>query len=134
MLCQGGLRWVDMNPHRDVAGNINKRQSIITPILRLLFSLTSLVDTSEFFEVSIICQIFTFCHFLVILSVHFFWSFFFKEYAFCPPILTLLSPNFCVKLRLQLSHCSLSFLFNYFWIVSWVFLVICCHLPPDPLS
>ncbi|XP_008457616.2 nuclear pore complex protein NUP205 isoform X2 [Cucumis melo] len=48
---QGGLRWVDMNPHRDVAGNINKRQSIITPILRLLFSLTSLVDTSEFFEV-----------------------------------------------------------------------------------
>uniref|UniRef100_A0A9I9CJL9 Nuclear pore complex protein NUP205 n=1 Tax=Cucumis melo TaxID=3656 RepID=A0A9I9CJL9_CUCME len=50
VLCQGGLRWVDMNPHRDVAGNINKRQSIITPILRLLFSLTSLVDTSEFFE------------------------------------------------------------------------------------
>lgn len=48
---QGGLRWVDMKPHRDVAGNINKRQSIITPILRLLFSLTSLVDTSDFFEV-----------------------------------------------------------------------------------
>ena len=42
-----------MKPHRDVAGNYNKQQAIVTPILRLLFSMTSLVDTSEFFEVSI---------------------------------------------------------------------------------
>ncbi|XP_022938219.1 nuclear pore complex protein NUP205 isoform X2 [Cucurbita moschata] len=48
---QGNLRWVDMKPHRDVAGNFNKQQAIVTPILRLLFSMTSLVDTSEFFEV-----------------------------------------------------------------------------------
>ncbi|XP_022143113.1 nuclear pore complex protein NUP205 [Momordica charantia] len=48
---QGSLRWIDMKPHRDVAGNINKQQTIVTPILRLLFSLTSLVDTSDFFEV-----------------------------------------------------------------------------------
>lgn len=53
VLYQGSLRWVDMKPHRDVAGNISKQRTIVTPILRLLFSLTSLVDTSEFFEVSI---------------------------------------------------------------------------------
>lgn len=85
MLYQGGLRWVDTNPHRDVAGNINKRQSIITPILRLLFSLTSLVDTSEFFEVSIHLLNFPFCHFLVILSMHFFWSFFLRSMHFALP-------------------------------------------------
>ena len=32
--------------------NIDKQQTIIAPILRLVFSLTSLVDTSDFFEVS----------------------------------------------------------------------------------
>lgn len=32
--------------------DINKQRMIVTPILRLVFSLLSLVDTSEFYEVS----------------------------------------------------------------------------------
>ncbi|XP_022729594.1 nuclear pore complex protein NUP205 isoform X10 [Durio zibethinus] len=48
---QGSLRRVDTNLRRDVAVDIDKQRMIVTPMLRLLFSLTSLVETSEFFEV-----------------------------------------------------------------------------------
>ncbi|XP_022752181.1 nuclear pore complex protein NUP205-like [Durio zibethinus] len=48
---QGSLRRVDKKLIRDVAVDIDKQQMIVTPVLRLVFSLTSLVDTSEFFEV-----------------------------------------------------------------------------------
>ncbi|KAL6226355.1 hypothetical protein ACLB2K_000317 [Fragaria x ananassa] len=48
---QGSLRRVDTRNQRDVSGDINKQRMIVTPILRLVFSLLSLVDTSEFYEV-----------------------------------------------------------------------------------
>lgn len=48
---QGSLRRVDKKLRRDVAVDIDKLRMIVTPVLRLVFSLTSLVDTSEFFEV-----------------------------------------------------------------------------------
>lgn len=32
--------------------DVDKQRMVIAPILRLVFSLTSLVDTSEFFEVT----------------------------------------------------------------------------------
>ncbi|KAF9620486.1 hypothetical protein IFM89_013103 [Coptis chinensis] len=48
----GGFMPVDANKMcRDLAGNIDKNRLIICPILRLVYSLTSLVDTSNFFEV-----------------------------------------------------------------------------------
>lgn len=37
---------------RDVAMDIDRQRMIVAPILRIVLSLTSLVDTSEFFEVS----------------------------------------------------------------------------------
>ncbi|EOY31051.1 Uncharacterized protein TCM_038072 isoform 1 [Theobroma cacao] len=48
---QGSLRRVDTKLRRDVAVDIDKQRMIVTPMLRLVFSLTLLVDTSEFFEV-----------------------------------------------------------------------------------
>ncbi|KAK9269394.1 hypothetical protein L1049_001167 [Liquidambar formosana] len=48
---QGGLRRVDTKLRRDMTVNTDKQRMIIAPILRLVFSLTSLVDTSDFFEV-----------------------------------------------------------------------------------
>ncbi|WCJ29645.1 Nuclear pore complex protein NUP205 [Euphorbia peplus] len=48
---QGSLRRLDPKLRRDVAVDIDKQRMIITPILRLVFSLTSLIDTSDFFEV-----------------------------------------------------------------------------------
>ncbi|XWS17148.1 hypothetical protein CRYUN_Cryun33cG0043500 [Craigia yunnanensis] len=48
---QGSLRRVDKKLRRDVAVDIDKQRMIVTPMLRLVFSLTSLIDTSEFFEV-----------------------------------------------------------------------------------
>ncbi|KAK8523521.1 hypothetical protein V6N13_113466 [Hibiscus sabdariffa] len=48
---QGSLRRVDMKLRRDVPVDIDKQRMIVTPMLRLVFSLTSLVDSSEFFEV-----------------------------------------------------------------------------------
>ncbi|KAL5547863.1 hypothetical protein UlMin_003094 [Ulmus minor] len=47
----GSLRRIDTKPRRDVAADIDKQRMIVTPVLRLVFSLTSLVDTSEFLEV-----------------------------------------------------------------------------------
>ncbi|XP_044463911.1 nuclear pore complex protein NUP205 isoform X2 [Mangifera indica] len=48
---QGSLRRVDTKLRRDLAKDIDKQRMIVTPMLRLVFSLTSLVDTSDFFEV-----------------------------------------------------------------------------------
>ncbi|KAJ1403556.1 hypothetical protein SESBI_27264, partial [Sesbania bispinosa] len=48
---QGGLRWIDTRLRRDMAVDVDRQRMIITPILRLVFSLTSLVDTSDFLEV-----------------------------------------------------------------------------------
>lgn len=51
MQIKGGLRRVDTKFGRDFSVDVDKRQMAVAPILRLVFSLTSLVDTSEFFEV-----------------------------------------------------------------------------------
>ncbi|XP_050229098.1 nuclear pore complex protein NUP205 isoform X2 [Mercurialis annua] len=48
---QGSLRRLDPKLRRDVAMDIDKQRIIITLILRLVFSLTSLVETSDIFEV-----------------------------------------------------------------------------------
>ncbi|KAL2340478.1 hypothetical protein Fmac_008418 [Flemingia macrophylla] len=48
---QGSLRWVDTRSRRDMAMDVDRQRMIITPLLRLVFSLTSLVDTSDFLEV-----------------------------------------------------------------------------------
>ncbi|KAJ4837663.1 hypothetical protein Tsubulata_013874 [Turnera subulata] len=44
-------RRFDPKLRRDVALDINKQRMVVTPMLRLVFSLTSLVDTSDIFEV-----------------------------------------------------------------------------------
>ncbi|KAK7411230.1 hypothetical protein VNO78_02663 [Psophocarpus tetragonolobus] len=48
---QGSLRWVETRLRRDMAVDDDRQRMIITPVLRLVFSLTSLVDTSDFLEV-----------------------------------------------------------------------------------
>ncbi|CAK7343274.1 unnamed protein product [Dovyalis caffra] len=48
---QGSLRRFDPKLHRDVSVDIDKQRMIVTPMLRFLFSLTSLIDTSDVFEV-----------------------------------------------------------------------------------
>ncbi|KAJ6331317.1 hypothetical protein OIU76_009822 [Salix suchowensis] len=50
---QGCLRRFDRNLRRDVSVDFDKQCMIVTPVLRLLFSLTSLVDTSDIFEQSL---------------------------------------------------------------------------------
>ncbi|KAJ6407528.1 hypothetical protein OIU84_010921 [Salix udensis] len=50
---QGFLRRFDRNLRRDVSVDFDKQCMIVTPVLRLLFSLTSLVDTSDIFEQSL---------------------------------------------------------------------------------
>ncbi|KAF5199081.1 Nuclear pore complex protein [Thalictrum thalictroides] len=47
----GGFIRGDAKAKRDVAVDIDKNRLIISPILRVVYSLTSLVDTSDFFEV-----------------------------------------------------------------------------------
>ncbi|TYI17680.1 hypothetical protein ES332_A07G042400v1 [Gossypium tomentosum] len=47
---QGSLR-VETKLRIDGAVDVDKQRMIVTPVLRLVFSLTSLIDTSEFFEV-----------------------------------------------------------------------------------
>ncbi|EXC04145.1 hypothetical protein L484_006623 [Morus notabilis] len=47
----GSLRRVDTKLRRDVAVDFDRQRLIITPVLRLVFSLTSLIDASEFLEV-----------------------------------------------------------------------------------
>lgn len=46
------MRRVDMKLQSDVGYDMQKQRTIITAVLRLVFALTSLVETSEFFEVS----------------------------------------------------------------------------------
>lgn len=51
LLTQGGsLRHGDAKFGGDVS--VDKRRMIISPILRLVFSLSSLIDASDFFKVS----------------------------------------------------------------------------------
>lgn len=47
-----------------MAVDVDRQQMIITPVLRLVFSLTSLVDTSDYMEVGL-C---TFYNFLITVS------------------------------------------------------------------
>lgn len=42
-----------MKLQTDTGYDVQKQRTIITAVLRLVFSLTSLVETSEFFEVSL---------------------------------------------------------------------------------
>ncbi|KAK7373104.1 hypothetical protein VNO80_06501 [Phaseolus coccineus] len=51
MNLQGSLRWVETKLRRDVAVDVDRQRMIITPIMRLVFSLTSLDDTYNFLEV-----------------------------------------------------------------------------------
>lgn len=44
-------RWAGTNVARDRAGEADKQRLLVTPILRLVSSLTALVDSSEFLEV-----------------------------------------------------------------------------------
>ncbi|KAK6945091.1 Nucleoporin Nup186/Nup192/Nup205 [Dillenia turbinata] len=46
---QGSLRQVESRFRRD--GGLDKPRTVVAPVLRLVFSLTSLIDTSDFFEV-----------------------------------------------------------------------------------
>ncbi|XP_022635214.1 nuclear pore complex protein NUP205 isoform X1 [Vigna radiata var. radiata] len=48
---QGSLRWIETRHRRDVTVDVDRQRMIITPVMRLVFSLTSLVDTSDFLEV-----------------------------------------------------------------------------------
>ncbi|KAM7512709.1 hypothetical protein LguiB_011584 [Lonicera macranthoides] len=48
---KGSLRRVDTKFGRDSSADVHKQQMVVAPLLRLVLSLTSLVDTSEFFEV-----------------------------------------------------------------------------------
>ncbi|KAK6945095.1 Nucleoporin Nup186/Nup192/Nup205, partial [Dillenia turbinata] len=45
---QGSLRQVESRFRRD--GGLDKPRTVVAPVLRLVFSLTSLIDTSDFFE------------------------------------------------------------------------------------
>ncbi|EOA12740.1 hypothetical protein CARUB_v10028249mg [Capsella rubella] len=47
---KGNMRRVDMKLQNDVGYDVQKQRTIITAVLRLVFALTSLVETSEFFE------------------------------------------------------------------------------------
>ncbi|ESQ37635.1 hypothetical protein EUTSA_v10002339mg [Eutrema salsugineum] len=47
---KGNIRRVDMKVQRDAGYDVQKQRTIITAVLRLVFALTSLVETTEFFE------------------------------------------------------------------------------------
>lgn len=49
---QGSLRRFENRIRRDAGADFDKQRTIIAPILRVVFSLTSLVGISDFFEVS----------------------------------------------------------------------------------
>lgn len=51
MQLKGSYRRMDGKFGRELSVDVDKQRMIIAPILRLVFSLTSLVDASEFFEV-----------------------------------------------------------------------------------
>lgn len=71
MNLQGGLRWIDTRLRRDMAVDVDRQRMIINPVLRLVFSLTSLVDTSDFMEVG-------FCVCLQFFKYILFYEFFFR--------------------------------------------------------
>ncbi|XP_031385732.1 nuclear pore complex protein NUP205 isoform X2 [Punica granatum] len=48
---QGSLRNVDSKLRTYVAIDVNRQRTVVTPVLRLLFSLTSLVENCDIFEV-----------------------------------------------------------------------------------
>ncbi|XP_010533163.1 PREDICTED: nuclear pore complex protein NUP205 [Tarenaya hassleriana] len=48
---KGNMRAADIKLQKDIAYDVQKQRTLTTAVLRLVFSLTSLVDTSEFFEV-----------------------------------------------------------------------------------
>ncbi|XP_048134215.1 nuclear pore complex protein NUP205 isoform X2 [Rhodamnia argentea] len=48
---QGSRRPVDSKNRSYIAAEVDKRRVVVTPVLRLVFSLTSLVETSDIFEV-----------------------------------------------------------------------------------
>ncbi|XP_010250099.1 PREDICTED: nuclear pore complex protein NUP205 [Nelumbo nucifera] len=48
---KGGFRSIDAKVRRNVPMEIDMQRMVVVPILRLVSSLTSLVDTSDFFEV-----------------------------------------------------------------------------------
>ncbi|KAI4335735.1 hypothetical protein L6164_014349 [Bauhinia variegata] len=47
----GSFRRIETRLRRDMAVDVDRQRMIVAPVLRLVFSLTSLVDASEFFEV-----------------------------------------------------------------------------------
>ncbi|XP_018439961.1 nuclear pore complex protein NUP205 isoform X1 [Raphanus sativus] len=49
-ITNGNMRRVNMKLQTDTGYDVQKQRTIITAVLRLVFSLTSLVETSEFFE------------------------------------------------------------------------------------
>ncbi|PWA94300.1 Nucleoporin Nup186/Nup192/Nup205 [Artemisia annua] len=51
MQIKGSLRRFDTNFGKDSFADIHRQRMVVSPSLRLVFSLTSLVETSEFFEV-----------------------------------------------------------------------------------
>ncbi|XP_057538767.1 nuclear pore complex protein NUP205 isoform X1 [Amaranthus tricolor] len=48
---KGSLRQLETRFGREIPANADKQQVVVAPVLRLVFSLTSLVDASDFFEV-----------------------------------------------------------------------------------
>ncbi|XP_071686120.1 nuclear pore complex protein NUP205 isoform X2 [Rutidosis leptorrhynchoides] len=51
MQIKGNLRRFDSNFGKDSFADVHRQRMVVSPSLRLVFSLTSLVETSEFFEV-----------------------------------------------------------------------------------
>ncbi|KAK9071344.1 hypothetical protein SSX86_009912 [Deinandra increscens subsp. villosa] len=56
---QGSLRRFDTSFGKDSFADIHRQRMVVSPSLRLVFSLTSLVETSDFFEVKnkIVCEV-----------------------------------------------------------------------------
>lgn len=50
---QASLRRGETKLRRDLTTDTDKQRMIATSILRMVFSMTSLIDTSEFFEVAL---------------------------------------------------------------------------------
>lgn len=50
---QGALRWGDTKMRRGLHAAADSKKMIVAPILRLVVSLTSMVETSDFFEVAV---------------------------------------------------------------------------------
>lgn len=96
---QGSLRWVETRLRRDMAVDVDRQRMIITPVLRLVFSLTSLVDTSDFLEVGFFVPLtmFWIWYFLwiflaTLLANHPYWSY---DYYNCDSILFKRKSNVC---------------------------------------